>query len=261
MLRFLKRGGGNPLLILLFATILGSSSCAHSGKEEESEPTQNEDLAAEAEDGEEGSNANLQENLSNEEAKEEAPADVAVVDQPLAQAIPVQERGYVGGKAGNPMEMGLPESGSKMAYIVVKGDTLSKIAKRIFSDMKRWQDLAVATSVKNPNLIYPGDVVYYQLDTTTLAFAKQYESMKRDETIAQEGDSLLDISKRVYGDKDQWKLIWRHNDQINDPSNLQAGTHVYYVNPQALVSLDKNVTKLKVEVSSTKRTYRHHKKV
>ena len=43
-------------------------------------------------------------------------------------------------------------------YIVVKGDSLSKIAKREYGDSDKWRTIYEANKdlIKDPNLIYPG---------------------------------------------------------------------------------------------------------
>jgi nucleoid-associated protein YgaU len=43
-------------------------------------------------------------------------------------------------------------------YTVVKGDSLSKIAKRFYGDAQKWRTIYEANkdSIKNPDLIYPG---------------------------------------------------------------------------------------------------------
>ena len=43
-------------------------------------------------------------------------------------------------------------------YVVVKGDSLSKIAKREYGDANKWPkiDEANRNIIKNPDLIYPG---------------------------------------------------------------------------------------------------------
>ena len=43
-------------------------------------------------------------------------------------------------------------------YTVVKGDSLSKIAKRQYGDMNQWPRIYEANrdQIKNPDLIYPG---------------------------------------------------------------------------------------------------------
>jgi len=264
MLRFLRRGRG-PLFILLFATYVGSSGCVTGSQPEanadEMESSQNEDLTNETANAEDQQDNDA---LVNDDSETAAPAPVAPPAPPVAQTeISTQDRGYVGGKAGSPIEEGLPETGSKMAYLVQKGDTLSKIAKRVFSNMDRWRELAVSSSVKNPNRIYPGDVIFYQLDQTTLAFAKKYESLERKLTPVRKGESLTEVSKRIYGDKDQWKFLWRHNDQINDPTHLKVGSLVYYVSPSALTSLS-SLDYAKPTMNQygiTKKMFRHAKKV
>jgi nucleoid-associated protein YgaU len=44
---------------------------------------------------------------------------------------------------------------------VVAGDSLSKIAKKIYGDGKRWKEIFEANKdkIKNPDLIHPGQVL------------------------------------------------------------------------------------------------------
>ena len=46
-------------------------------------------------------------------------------------------------------------------YTVVGGDSLSKIAKKIYGDASRWKDIFEANkdTIKNPDLIHPGQVL------------------------------------------------------------------------------------------------------
>lgn len=46
-------------------------------------------------------------------------------------------------------------------YTVVSGDNLSKIAQRVYGSSSKWRDLFAKNSgiIKNPNLIYPGQVL------------------------------------------------------------------------------------------------------
>jgi len=48
--------------------------------------------------------------------------------------------------------------GSGKTYIVVKGDSLSKIAKREYGDANKWRTIYEANKdlIKDPDLIYPG---------------------------------------------------------------------------------------------------------
>lgn len=137
---------------------------------------------------------------------------------------------------GTPLAPGLPELGSKMSYIVQKGDTLAKIATKIYGDPKRWVEIAEFTGIANPRLIYPGDVVYYQLTEQTQAFASGYESVSRSEVQVMAGDTLSTIAGRVLGSSSNWKAIWRLNDTVVHPDRLEVGSTLYYVEPGMLTA-------------------------
>ena len=49
-------------------------------------------------------------------------------------------------------------TGSGKTYVVVKGDSLSKIAKREYGDANKWRTIYEANKdlIKDPDLIYPG---------------------------------------------------------------------------------------------------------
>ena len=50
---------------------------------------------------------------------------------------------------------------AQRTYTVKKGDSLSKIAKEVYGDMKQWRKIADANRdrIKNPDLIQPGWVL------------------------------------------------------------------------------------------------------
>ena len=129
---------------------------------------------------------------------------------------------------------GIPEMGSKMAYVIEAGDTLGKIATRVYGDQKRWKDISNLSGLSNPNQVYPGDVVYYSLDEVSAQFAATYEGIARSKEIVRQGDSLASIAKRVYGSSRSWRHIWRQNDNIDNPDKLTVGMTVFYVNKDAI---------------------------
>ena len=51
-----------------------------------------------------------------------------------------------------------PASAAGRTYTVVKGDTLSKIAKQFYGSAGQWKKIYEANKdvIKNPDLIYPG---------------------------------------------------------------------------------------------------------
>ena len=96
-----------------------------------------------------------------------ASQDPAMMAQAQA-GTPVEQQMAAAGMAAAP---GLPELGSKMSYIVQSGDTLANIAEKIYGDREKWREIAEFTGMANPNRIYPGDVIYYQLTDQTMAFS------------------------------------------------------------------------------------------
>ena len=52
-------------------------------------------------------------------------------------------------------------SGSDQSYTVVAGDSLSKIAKRLYGDANKWPLIHEANrdQIKNPDLIHPGQTL------------------------------------------------------------------------------------------------------
>ena len=57
-----------------------------------------------------------------------------------------------------PLEPPLGTTGQSTTYVVVAGDSLSKIAKRFYGDANKWPRIHEANSgqIKNPDLIHPG---------------------------------------------------------------------------------------------------------
>ena len=153
-------------------------------------------------------------------------------------AAPVESAPLAAGPSAGPA---LPEVGSKMPYIVQSGDTLAKIATKIYGSNARWKEISNLTGLANPSRIYPGDVVYYTLDQSSVAFATAYDSVQRSSTQVQQGDTLATIARRVYGNSQAWKAIWRQNDDINNPDRLTVGMTVYYIQSGALSAALKEV--------------------
>jgi nucleoid-associated protein YgaU len=52
-----------------------------------------------------------------------------------------------------------PINGRESVHIVVRGDTLWHIAQGYLGDPFRYPELAALSHIKNPDLIYPGDIV------------------------------------------------------------------------------------------------------
>ncbi|MDB2447004.1 LysM peptidoglycan-binding domain-containing protein [bacterium] len=223
---------------------------------DDSEPLENEVLnnsdeyanqvandANNTEDFSANANESLNTELSadaNEVVANEAPVNATEQETYAENSAPVAQPGE-----------GLPETGSKMSYIVQRGETLSMIAENIYGDRAMWQEMSTLTGMENPNRIYPGDVVYYQLTDATMGFATAYENVPRGEVNVQSGDTLASIARNIYGDESQWKSVWRQNDQIDNPDQLEVGQTIFYVNTQEVMAQKKLIDSLKNHASAT----------
>lgn len=232
----------------------------YEGYGEESEELANAQLGNQILDGEQ-TKSDLEDIIAGQNADmaEEIPADVANVESgadydggmnaemasnstmPSNPVPPVaQANASVPETPGVSAGPALPEMGAKMPYIVRVGESLSSIAMKIYGSSDKWQEMVELTSLSNPNLVKPGDVVYYQLTESTLAFASAYEGATRDVVTVQPGDTLAGIAQRIYGAAGDWKFIWRHNSELANPDKLEVGQAVYYVNPASLsAAIDK----------------------
>lgn len=160
----------------------------------------------------------------------EAPAaSPAPAGHEAAAAAPSSGPAMAFQPGGSPAANGLPEIGSKMAYVVEEGDTLGKISRKIFGTPSRFNELASLSGITNPSRIFPGDVVYYTLDEKAVSFAQAYEGTQRMEVQIGSGETLAALAKRVYGSSKAWRSIWRQNDKIDNPDVVPPGTTLYYM--------------------------------
>lgn len=54
----------------------------------------------------------------------------------------------------------IPTETNPQSYTVVKGDNLWAICKRQYGDGSKYKEIAEKNNIANPNLIYPGQVIY-----------------------------------------------------------------------------------------------------
>jgi nucleoid-associated protein YgaU len=80
-------------------------------------------------------------------------------DQPQAKPDFTDVQSGSSSTAPPPGQGGVPGAVAPMStYVVVKGDSLSKIAQRAYGDGNKWRKIYEANKdvIKNPDLIYPG---------------------------------------------------------------------------------------------------------
>lgn len=106
--------------------------------------------AAQAQADAEAEAAQRLKDLEREQAEQKASAEAAA--QAEAEAVAQAEAEAAAAAPAEPLVAVEPEL---REYTVVKGDTLSAIGKRFGV---KWRDIASLNNIKNPDLIYPGQV-------------------------------------------------------------------------------------------------------
>ena len=100
-------------------------------------------------------------------AEESEKARLAALEQQKMQKLAAEEKARLAAKPGASWSQGAPAQAQAAAtptatdrsYIVKSGDSLSKIAKELYGDGKRWPEIYEANKQligDNPNLIQPG---------------------------------------------------------------------------------------------------------
>lgn len=134
----------------------------------------------------------------------------------------------------------LPEMGSKMAYYVMRGDTLGAIAQKIYGSRKKWKALQAENGLADANKIYPGDVIYFTLNDSSKAFAEKYEIGNKQAYTIAKGDTLARLAAKFYGTQGAWRALWKENPQILNPDRIRVGMVLTYRTTTKVALRDEN---------------------
>ncbi len=91
------------------------------------------------------------------ENKINRPDQILVGQELVIPNVPAKQPLVAKPQVDQSTEVGAAISGSQ--YTVVKGDTLWKISVRAYQDGFKWQEIAQANHLTNPNIIHPGNVL------------------------------------------------------------------------------------------------------
>ena len=103
-------------------------------------------------------------------------------------------------------------------YTVQQGDTLSAIASRLYGNAGKYPVIFEANLevIKDPNLIYPGQILRIIKPPVGQAPSDTY--------TVKPGDTLSKIAKQFYGDARKYSIIFEANrDILKDPNIIHPG--------------------------------------
>jgi len=111
--------------------------------------------------------------------------------------------------------------------VVQKNDSLWKIAESFYGDGYKWTEVAKANNLTNPGVIYVGQKLTMPkiekiVEVTTSD--PKVTTLEKSEYVVLRGDTLWNISIKIYGDGYKWTKIWMDNkDRLNSPDKLEIG--------------------------------------
>jgi len=117
-------------------------------------------------------------------------------------------------------------SGKTEDYTVKNGDTLMKISFAKYGNIYRWREIYESNQsrISNFNNLVAGTVLTIQ--------GVEYVVITKNGVpyLIRRGDTLVKISKSVYGVSEKWRAIWKNNPElIENPNKIYAGFTLYYV--------------------------------
>ena len=97
-----------------------------------------------------------------------------------------------------------------ISYVVKKGDTLIKIAKKYNTT---YQKLAEYNNIKNPNLIYPNQIIKIPINN---------QNINPSTYVVKKGDTLINIAKKY---NLNWKDLYKKNKDVigSNPNKIYPG--------------------------------------
>lgn len=107
----------------------------------------------------------------------------------------------------------------KGTHIVLKGESLWKIAQQYYNDGNKWVNIAKANNLETPSVITAGVTLEIPDNETTL---EQVQVQDTDTYVVKSGDTLWDIAQNVLGDGNRWTEISKANN-LTQPSIIHTG--------------------------------------
>ena len=116
-------------------------------------------------------------------------------------------------------------TGGGNTYVVVPGDTVSGISRKIYGSFGHWKKIASKNGISAPYVLQPGTVIMYDADTSVAkAFKSGKHSSGAHTVTVQSGDTLSKIASQLYGSSGSWKVLYNMNkDKISNPNHIFVG--------------------------------------
>ncbi len=107
-------------------------------------------------------------------------------------------------------------------HTIVSGESLSLISIQYFGTPYRWQEIAQANNLVDPNTIHAGNVLIIPNGEVAGVKIATASTITGTQYTVQKGDTVWDIAVRAYGDGYQWTKISQANN-LENPGIIHVG--------------------------------------
>ena len=133
---------------------------------------------------------------------------VVILGLLVANFLTQRNKGIDGGAQSEMAQQDQNAAQKSTNYTVEEGDSLSKIAEKVYGQQDLWPTLAQVNKITNPNLIYKGSM----LEVPSKDKIGELKTQMTQTTYnVNSGDTLFTIAEKMYGDGSRWLLIAQAN--------------------------------------------------
>ena len=119
-----------------------------------------------------------------------------------------------------------------VTYVVQPNDTLGSISTLMYGTKKSWKTIADYNHIKDPNKVYPGDVLKIKKTPSCKDLLTNYQASQKQSYTVEKGDTLAKISQKLLHSQDSWRYIWSFNKKIvPNPNRLSVGQVLTFIYP------------------------------
>ena len=141
------------------------------------------------------------------------------------------------------------------SYVVVPGDTVSGISRKIYGSFGHWKKIAAKNGISAPYILQPGTVIKFDADTSVAkAFNSGGQATGTNTVKVKHGDTLSKIASQLYGNSGSWKVLYNMNKgKISNPNQIFVGMVLSYNGSGSVAKAKKATFKKKAELAPVKK--------
>lgn len=209
-------------ILYLAVSLILAGACAHGDDEPQHEET--EEIRTEMEESSEHMDVSDDDQGYSVIGED----NILQEDEPIGEEDQDEDKYLVeASSAAPPIE---PKSAiNSFVYVVTSGDSLSRIAKRVYGKLADWKKIAAQNpQITDPNKIFPGmELTIHVAAGQSTEFGDAYQNVKASSKMSitvSSGDTLSKLSVKYLKHGANWKVLWLQNrSTVKNPDLIYKG--------------------------------------